>query len=66
MSEHEQKPAEVTPEELEKQNGEPLPDREAMSLVWIEPDVLPGEGTDTTGDPPVKDLPSKELPPPNW
>jgi hypothetical protein len=28
-----QQPEELTPEELEKQNGEELPDREAMSLI---------------------------------
>ena len=31
MAEKEQE--ELTPEELEEQNGEPLPDREAMSLI---------------------------------
>ncbi len=37
----------LTEEELESQTGEALPDREAMSVVWIEPDVLP---------PPEKDV----------
>jgi hypothetical protein len=31
----------LTKEELEQQSAEPLPDREAMSVVWIEPDPMP-------------------------
>jgi hypothetical protein len=31
----------LSEEELASQSGEALPDREAMSVVWIEPDVLP-------------------------
>jgi hypothetical protein len=61
----EQKDTQVTDEDLERQKGEPLPDREAMSVVWIEPDPLPGEGTDTTGDP-IKGLPPKAPDPPNF
>jgi len=33
---------ELTPEELESQSAEALPDREAMSVVWIEPE-FPGD-----------------------
>ena len=33
----ETKQEDLSPEELEAQNAEPLPDREAMSVVWIEP-----------------------------
>jgi hypothetical protein len=31
----------LSEEELESQSGEALPDREAMSVVWIEPEVVP-------------------------
>ena len=34
----------LSAEELEAQSGEALPDREAMSVVWIEPDVPLPEG----------------------
>ena len=33
MAKKQQKSEELTPEELEQQNGEELPDREAMSLI---------------------------------
>jgi hypothetical protein len=33
VAEREKKEEELTPEELEEQDGEPLPDREAMSVV---------------------------------
>ena len=32
---------ELTPEELEEQNGEPLPDREVMSPIAFDPGPLP-------------------------
>ncbi len=42
----------LSPEELEAQNAQPLPDREAMSVVWIEPTDPPLEGpTDIKGYP---------------
>jgi hypothetical protein len=34
---------ELTPEELEEQNGEPLPDREVMSPIAFDPGPLPIE-----------------------
>ena len=40
----------ITPEELDEVTGEPLPDREAMSVVPLGPDgfaVLPGGGDHT-------------------
>jgi hypothetical protein len=40
MSEHEQQ-EELTPDELEEQNGEPLPDREAMSMIDFSPGAPP-------------------------
>jgi hypothetical protein len=33
MAEKRNQDEKLTPEELEEQNGEPLPDREAMSLI---------------------------------
>ena len=33
MTDHEEKPEELTNEELEAEGGEELPDREAMSLI---------------------------------
>lgn len=36
-----EKSAEVTNTELERQEGKPLPDREAMSLVVPGPDPIP-------------------------
>ncbi len=45
---------ELTPDELESQNAEALPDREAMSLVWIEPEF--GD----TGSPAAVDPPAVE------
>ena len=32
-------PTELSPEELEAEGGQPLPDREAMSLVSLDPDL---------------------------
>ena len=43
MSEEKHHPDELSPEELEEQNGEPLPDREAMSLLQV-PTVAPEPG----------------------
>ena len=45
----------LSPEELEAQNAQPLPDREAMSVVWIEPT----DPTDAPHSPPtdVKGIP---------
>jgi hypothetical protein len=40
----------LTDEELEAQNAEALPDREAMSVVWIEPELLPTEGKEISHD----------------
>jgi hypothetical protein len=39
----------LSEEELQSQSGEALPDREAMSVVWIEPDMPLPEGSDTGG-----------------
>ena len=49
MPEEQKNPDELTPEELEEQNGEELPDREVMSTLSVpdvatiapEPDSLP-------------------------
>ena len=46
----EDKNKEITPEELEEVDGEPLPDREAMSVIPLGADgfaVLPGGGEHT-------------------
>jgi hypothetical protein len=46
----EDKIRQITPDELEEVDGEPLPDREAMSVVPLGPDgftVLPGGGEHT-------------------
>jgi hypothetical protein len=43
----------LSPEELEAQNAQPLPDREAMSVVWIEPT----DPTDPPHDPSIKGIP---------
>jgi hypothetical protein len=37
MREKKETEAELTPEELEEQNGEELPDREAMSIIEVPP-----------------------------
>jgi hypothetical protein len=57
----ERKPEEMTEEEIEQASGEPLPDREAMSVIRaVEPLPLPvfpndpGQGIYTT-DPPEPD-----------
>jgi hypothetical protein len=39
---------ELTQEELERQHGEPLPDREVMSIISTKPGVIPIP-TDPTG-----------------
>jgi hypothetical protein len=49
MAEKEQK--ELTPEELEEQNGEPLPDREAMSVI-TPPSGADGIATIAPDEPP--------------
>ena len=41
---HHEHPGELSPEELEEQEGESLPDREVMSILPIEPTVPPPEG----------------------
>ena len=46
------KDEELTPEELEEQNGEPLPDREAMSII-APPAGADGIATIAPNDPPV-------------
>ena len=46
---------ELTPEELESTGGEPLPDREAMSILPISPDLTLPIETPTAGG-------SEELP----
>jgi hypothetical protein len=43
---------ELTPDELEEQNGEPLPDREAMSLI-TPPVGADGIATIAPNEPPV-------------
>ena len=48
MSERDEQRDELTEEELERQEGEPLPDREAMSVItdpsqWNLPPVLEGD-----------------------
>lgn len=48
MSEEIQQGDELTQDELEQQTGEPLPDREAMSVVWIEPEPIPPVADDGT------------------
>lgn len=40
---------ELTPEELESSGGEPLPDREAMSILPISPDLTLPIETPTAG-----------------
>jgi hypothetical protein len=40
MSEQEHQD-ELTPDELEKENGEPLPDREVMSTIHLDPGPYP-------------------------
>jgi hypothetical protein len=35
----------LSEDELEASTGEALPDREAMSVVWLEPDPMPPEHT---------------------
>jgi hypothetical protein len=40
----------LSTEELESQTGEALPDREAMSVVWIEPEGPPVDPV----DPPIQ------------
>jgi hypothetical protein len=42
--------AEVSEDELERQQGEPLPDREAMSIIQPEPIPLPWPVDDTATD----------------
>jgi hypothetical protein len=48
MSEREEQRDELTEDELEREEGEPLPDREAMSVIgdpsqWNLPPVLEGD-----------------------
>jgi hypothetical protein len=64
---------ELTQEELEAQNGDPLPAREVMSLLTTNPSVgivpLPDDPT-LPADPPPKDDPGlgpePDLPPPGY
>ena len=52
----EQTPGPLSEDEIEEQNGEPLPDREAMSL--INPNV-DGIATIAPNEPPVLDAPAE-------
>jgi hypothetical protein len=52
MSEREQQD-ELTPEELDKENGEPLPDREVMSTIDFNPGPPPLDGYTIPIEPPA-------------
>ena len=41
----------LSTEELDSQTGEALPDREAMSVVWIEPEGVPVDPVDPGVEP---------------
>ena len=52
MAEKKTKEEELTPEELEEQNGEELPDREVMSLITPPPAGADGIATIAPDEPP--------------
>jgi hypothetical protein len=51
MSDEQRKPAELSDEELDAENGELLPDREEMAIVDPGGDALPGLGPPDLSDP---------------
>jgi hypothetical protein len=59
----ERKPEELTEEELEQTNGEPLPDREALSVIHGGVEPLPSEIYPIEPDPPKGVTPLDDPPP---
>jgi len=57
MGKTKRKSAELTPEEVERQKGEALPDREVMSTVSVEPQPVVGDDPLFAFDPIPKQIP---------
>jgi len=64
MSKRKRKTAELTPEEIERQRAETLPDREVMSTVTLDPQPVVGDDPLYAFDPTPKDVWGHEPPPP--